>query len=916
MKKNRLLLILVLIIVFGRLFLPGPRAAGDFPFSSSETVREGFNIPQVWSSRGNGMGRYVLSTLWAWPVDFLYGMGAFLGLDFSVLERIIGIFPVLVFGIFGISRLLRRLGVSGIGKMASILVYVANSYLILLIDGGQLSVAMAYAFLPLTFLTFEDSLEGNLRKKILAGLAVSILGFFDLRFVFVFLLILLLKFVYELLFLHSREWPHFLLSWFRSGLVILLVMVGLHSFWIFSSFLAKPPQLPAGYLRKEQTQFLNFANIGHATLLLQPHWFKNVFGKVTHLKADFFLIPLLVFLAPILRKRDKTLGFWLFVLLVGIFLVKGSNPPLSEIYAWLFTNIAGFSFFRDSTKFFVLIALSYSVLVGIAVNELNKKIAWLARFLPLGIFLYFVIIMRPVWLGKMTGMFSLPVYQKEFSFLENVLKSDENWGRVLWIPTRFPMGYSSLQHTALSATDLTEIRPFITGNVGTYEIFNFIRESKFVSQLFDVAGISYVVYPYPDERREDLNEDEREYYQIFLNQLVSLDWLSVIKNESKVPILKTLKHQNHIFVAPKFWWVVGSDRIYSDLVSIKDFDLSKNAIIFLEENTDLFGKFIKYPNSKVILYDKNTIDLAVSSLDSEDLIFPAKNLTLSPNDSGWWKREASDFLSWRFFLQEKYGVDNLDFDLSGGWAVGEGNLSLKIKNAKLKKGTLLLARVMESSKGGVIRFYQDSKLIGEVNTLLTAPKKIEIKLTGYQDVPDKYFIYDEANIRWFEIGKLESSGEITIEVSGGINVLNALVGIEEQRWELLKRNVQDLVTNAKALFWSDLSDNEKISLFTIKEIPEVEYLRKNPTEYWVKVKGLKEPSFLILSEQYDKFWQMNEVSSLPAYSFLNAFMVEKDGFYKIYYSPQKYVLPGLVISGFSLILASAILVKLHNKKRV
>ena len=44
---------------------------------------------------------------------------------------------------------------------------------------------------------------------------------------------------------------------------------------------------------------------------------------------------------------------------------------------------------------------------------------------------------------------------------------------------------------------------------------------------------------------------------------------------------------------------------------------------------------------------------------------------------------------------------------------------------------------------------------------------MEIKLTGYKDIPDQISEYDKADFNWYKIGKLESSNELTIKTEGG-----------------------------------------------------------------------------------------------------------------------------------------------------
>jgi hypothetical protein len=108
----------------------------------------------------------------------------------------------------------------------------------------------------------------------------------------------------------------------------------------------------------------------------------------------------------------------------------------------------------------------------------------------------------------------------------------------------------------------------------------------------------------------------------------------------------------------------------------------------------------------------------------------------------------------------------------------------------------------------------------------------------------------------------------------------------------------------------------------------------NPAHYKVKVKGVEKPVTLAFSETYDPLWVGNcvdchceeaqvtkqsaflkkittltsfarndkmcdEIGSFPLYSFINGFTIEEDGQYEIFYSPQKYVFPGLIASGLT-----------------
>src|SRR3972149_8785300 len=249
MRKINLVLIFLLVLVFWKFLLPGVRVANDYPIISSEMAQSSFKLPSLWAERGaEGLGENVISTLWSWPADFLYGVGGKIGLSFSVVERLLGIIPFLLLGGWGINRFLRRNGIEGLANIATSLFYLANSYVILLIDGGQLSIALAYAWFPTAYLAFEDSLNASLKKRVVTALSIWVLGVFDIRFVYILGLLLILRFGYEFLFLKKDKlkWTS---EWIKSGGLSLFALLGLNAFWIVPALFLKGVSLPVAFQR-------------------------------------------------------------------------------------------------------------------------------------------------------------------------------------------------------------------------------------------------------------------------------------------------------------------------------------------------------------------------------------------------------------------------------------------------------------------------------------------------------------------------------------------------------------------------------------------------------------------------------------------------------------------------------------------
>lgn len=815
-------------------------------------------FPWVWKETAvaDGLGEYYASSLWSQPMHTIFGLLAFANITFEIQTKLFGLI-ILLLGFWGIWKLLDKFHINNVGKGIGSIFFLLNSFFLLLFDGGQLSLAFAYSILPIVFAYFLSS------EKVKFAFWVLILSIADIRIVYLELLIILLY-----LFFDNKT---FLKRNLIMGIFAGVIFIGFHMYWLLPVLLSKPLQLPQTYERVSQVNFLSFSSLGHSLLLQSPHWPQNVFGRLANLKSEFIFIPFLVFSAFSLVKRNKAVAFWSSVALVSIFLSKGSNEPFGQIYAFLFKNMPGFSLFRDPTKFYFLIGLSYSILIAFSSQALSKT-----RFLPVLIILYFVFLARPLFLGQMTGLFSFPHFQKEFEQLANNLQNDPNFSRIFWVPTSAPLSYVSMTHPAVPADRLSQKRPFAIGNKGTYEKFNFLREASYMGQTFDVAGIGYIAYPNLDPRRDDMHPDNIKYYYTFLGQLSERAWLNRIE-DSSVPLFKTREHQDRFFIAPNTWWVIGSDSIYNEATKSANLTLSQNALIFAEEYPGLGKKIDELPEVKIVLNGKTNLDLAASFIDPLNLIFPAKNLDFQPDKSGWWKREAADLVWWRSFLQEKYGIDNQDFDLGGGWAVGEKDVRLKVKSEKIKKDKILLARVMESSRSGELKFYQKKNLLGWISTNICKARPCEA---------------EETNARWFEVGKLNSNRELEIASEGDINVVNALAILDEKEWLKYKQVAEEF------------KDQGRIVRFDEKGIESsgasVTYRKINPTRYKVLISGLKKTAFLVFSQNFDGLWKINNQYSLPVYSLLNGFRVDGDGEYIVEFEPQEYVYPGLIVSGLTL----------------
>lgn len=342
------LLVVILLLVTFRpwFFVPGTLSAGDWPYLYIEHIRSFLWTPEP---------RF----LWLSPYyQILSKIAIELGLSWHFVERMFWFWPWIGLSIYS-SFVLTR---SWVGA----LIYTTNTYALMLVGGGQMGVAMAYALAPLV---------------LTRPMVFPIQAMFDPRIALLTLLVSL------------RKNP-------KQLIVPLIITAVFHAYW-WIPFIKNPSILSTQFqgATSEAVKYLSFASFSNAISLLHPNWPENIFGKVYFMRPEFLGIPILAFGAMLLKKLHPKIIFFAFLALIGAFLAKGSSEPLGGLYLWLFDHVPGFSLFRDATKFYLYVALAYAVLIPYVLEKLNKKL-FVILFLVLWGFT-----IREAIAGNLTGTF-------------------------------------------------------------------------------------------------------------------------------------------------------------------------------------------------------------------------------------------------------------------------------------------------------------------------------------------------------------------------------------------------------------------------------------------------------------------------------------------------------------------------------
>ncbi len=564
-------LIALTLIVFHSWFTSGTIVGGDLSFRYHESFVSSYLMPYVWKwSNNSGFGGFNAPFLGIHYNSILINLlGLRLGLSWEILVRITQLFPFLFLSFFSSIYIFRKVFTDNKFWFLAPLIFVFNSYILMVVGGGQIILALSYAISPLIlyfYTKFLNNLEFNPKNIILGGLLLSVQVMFDLRITYITLFAVGIYWIISVFLNRNKNYIFkslffVSLTFFVAGLI--------HAFWLLPTlFFHQNPlqQLGSAYTTEGAVRFFSFAKFEDAISLLHPNWPENIFGKVGFMKPEFLLLPILAYSSLFFVKKEskekrKYILFFSIISLLGAFLAKGANEPFGGIYLWMFNHVPGFMMFRDPTKWYTLVAVSYSILIPYSIwniySFLSSKFKVqssklrlqfkIQKFIPslflLFVVLYLLFLISPALMGQLTGTFKTTTVPSDYIKLEKFLSSDDNFYRTFWIPTTQKFTFSSITHPAVNSENYFKTTDYsqILKKMRTPEIEKLLQES----------GVKYVIVPYDSLGQIFLSN--RKYNQNLYFKTVSdvkkTPWLKEIKGFGKIAVFEVPNPTDHFYIS-------------------------------------------------------------------------------------------------------------------------------------------------------------------------------------------------------------------------------------------------------------------------------------------------------------------------------------------------------------------------------
>lgn len=528
MKKiDSILAVIICVYIYHAWFtLSGTLGSGDWPYLFKETIK-GFSFIPIPSFLWLGPYYQITSKIFVehlnipWEItERIWWFWMFLGISF--------------FSSYYFSKIVLK---TSSFQSISFLLILTNSYILMIVGGGQMGVAMGYALAPLVFALFIKLFASYTKKRaVILSFILAIQVLFDPRIAYVTVVGFLMYFL--VLVLRTKQ--YFVL--FYQGVFLLIlsfILTGaVNFFWIIQQ-LYHPSFTESAYTASSGLSFFSFGSFSQAIALLHPNWPENIFGKVYFLQPEFLFLPLIAFWSLLIaskktipKERKQFVIAFSIIAIAGSFLAKGVKDPLGNLYAWFFMHVPGFNLFRDPTKFYVLIVLAYAFLIPNtfdAITVLKKKSRYLIFFVFLLVYLFCI---RQAVLGKLTGTFRPRPVPTDYIQTKDFLLSTPRNSTILWIPRKSSYSFFSTDHQLIAFPDL-----FPSSSPSA--VFSKERLDSTRNTLRS-KNIRYVIIP--DDAEGTIFLDDRKYSEkVYLNTISLLrvvPWLSKIEVFGKVVIFQ------------------------------------------------------------------------------------------------------------------------------------------------------------------------------------------------------------------------------------------------------------------------------------------------------------------------------------------------------------------------------------------
>ncbi len=493
---------------------------GDWSYKHLDTLKDTL---QLSSWIGNsGFGSFD-ELVWRAPFNLLFGLFAAAGLPINVSEKFIVFIPIALTSILAPYMLLHQITKQRLASVIGALFYATNTYFLAINPQGHQLLTLAANVLTIAFALFIKALDSNRQGTYIgAALLLWLASIIDFRLFYIGGILFGAYLLYwRLIASGPKRMPLKPLAVFTAITILLQVS------WLTVT-LASGGSSSSDAVLHRSLFGSEYWDLASALTLHHPFWtgFTTSWFISNAVPLVFWLIPIGVCAALIIERKNTYVIFFAVVAVAGILLSKQTSEPFGGLYPFLFDHVPGFGAFRESTKFYYLVALGYTVILASLVVSLGR----LRTHIRLGrtIFAGTLVLLiglclvnaLPYVTGSMHKLLAPRTMPADYARLAKQLQASGDYYRTLWVPIAPRWSYYSSKHPRVNGTNLAAIMQRQAISIGNYnspaeQIYMMIASPLF-KQYLDTSSIRYIYVPLRDAANQDdffpLYGDDRQFY--------------------------------------------------------------------------------------------------------------------------------------------------------------------------------------------------------------------------------------------------------------------------------------------------------------------------------------------------------------------------------------------------------------------
>ena len=555
-----ILVFIVLITHWRWIFLNEYFSSGDSAYFTwfVDTSRDFFRFPSIWSSldvntAGTSFGGLDVLLSEYPSLSFMYAGLAIFFQNTIIASKIVFLIPIPIISVIGSFLLIQYLLKNKKAGIIGAIVYSYNVHTLLL-QTGTIQWAVAYALAPLILYFFIKNIDNKkMNLSVITGLVGFMAGSYDFRILYIVIWVMLFYIIYQILFKIKDKTYTQIVPILQYGFVPFAIIFLLNFFWILPFYLSNT--LSHNPLFDRALFGSHFFNFFQGLNLFHPYWTggpPKVFS-VQPIPFYFWLIPIFALMGLITNFKNKKILFFTFIAILGILLTKQEDYPFPYLYLWLYDHFPGFNAYREASKFYMLIALGYSILIGAFVGwlwETWREKKWqiygkyLLTLLIVSIFLWNA---KPLITGEIGRLFTPIKLPNDYKILAIFLDSDHQFSRTLWFPAWSKWSFFDNNHPRYTfyydayewflefkknpayrvhIYNTTKIAPDLPWNVD-------LLNQSFSDNFLDITNTKYIIIPpqYKDTPDDDMflgtSINDRPFIINLLNSLAFIKKINI-----------------------------------------------------------------------------------------------------------------------------------------------------------------------------------------------------------------------------------------------------------------------------------------------------------------------------------------------------------------------------------------------------